>query len=49
MFFYPSAQEGLAWLEAGDDAWADRAAVAYDAAMARQDDGDPAQAQDPAP
>ncbi len=25
MFLYPSAEEGVAWLEAGDQHWADRA------------------------
>ena len=38
MFYYPSAQEGLAWLEASDAAWAARAVAAYDDAVRRQDE-----------
>jgi hypothetical protein len=47
MFFWPSEQEGRAWLEACDESWADRAGQAYSAAAARRDDGEPE--QDPAP
>jgi hypothetical protein len=38
MFYYPSAEEGLAWLEASDAAWAARAVAAYDDAVRRQDE-----------
>ena len=38
MFLYPSADEGLAWLEADDDHWADRAYGAYLAARERGGD-----------
>lgn len=37
IFLYPSAEEGLAWLEAGDEHWADRAYAAYAAAAERRD------------
>ena len=35
MLFWPSPREGLAWLEADDEAWAQRAAAAYAAATER--------------
>ena len=37
MFFYPSEREGLAWLEASDEAWAARAVSAYEAATERRE------------
>lgn len=37
MFLYPSSDEGLAWLEAGDEHWADRAVSAYAAAAERRE------------
>ena len=41
MFFYPSDQEGLAWLEASDASWAARAEGAYKAAAERAPDEAP--------
>lgn len=41
MFLYPSSDEGLAWLEAGDEHWADRAVSAYAAAAERRDEAPP--------
>ncbi len=38
MFFWPSPREGLAWLEADDEAWARRAVAAYIAAVERGPD-----------
>lgn len=38
MLYWPSPQEGLAWLEASDEAWAQRAAAAYAAAVERGPD-----------
>ena len=38
MFFYPSEAEGLAWLEAGNEAWGARAAGWYEAALERGPD-----------
>jgi hypothetical protein len=51
MFLYPSEPEGLAWLEASDAAWADRAGDWYEAAGGtfRRGAGDPDPDQDPAP
>ena len=38
MFFYPSEQEGLAWLTASDASWGARAVAAYKAAVDRGPD-----------
>ena len=43
MFYYPSAEEGLAWLEASDAAWADRAGQLFRAARERGEDEPPAE------
>lgn len=40
MFFWPSAREGLAWLEASDETWAGYADAKY-AAAAERDQDDP--------
>ena len=48
MFFYPSTEEGLAWLEASDASWGARAGGWYEDAGGtfRRDDE---AAEDPAP
>ena len=38
VLFYPDPQEGQAWTQASDEAWAERAAAAYTAAVERGDD-----------
>ena len=35
MLYYPSMQETLAWADADSEAWAERAAAAYAAALER--------------
>ena len=35
MLFWPSPQEGLAWLEASDETWSEYARIVYDAAVRR--------------
>ena len=42
MFYYPSAEEGRAWLEASDAAWAARVVDLYAAAAERGRDDGPA-------
>ena len=39
---YPSPQEGLAWLEASDEAWAGYGRARYAAAAERREDETPA-------
>jgi len=41
MFYYPSVQEGIAWLTASDDDWAEYAVAMYEAAVKRGEDGPP--------
>jgi len=44
MFLYSSTEEGIAWLQASDEAWARRAVAAYVAAVERGGDtADPAE------